>query len=98
MLAVRVVMLMRYVVVQEAPEFVKRACEIFVRLDRGGRLMLLGWGLLWGGSLWRSGVRRGSRASAQVERATARGETKLGSHGRVFRCRGAWLWRTTFGS
>jgi excinuclease UvrABC ATPase subunit len=25
-----------YVIVQEAPEFVKRASEIFVRLDRGG--------------------------------------------------------------
>lgn len=61
---------MGYVVVQEAPEIVERASEMFVRLDHGGRLMLLGRGLIRGvrlGCLRRWSVWCGSRAGAYIE-------------------------------
>ena len=39
-------MMVGYVIVQEAPEVMKRASEMFVRLDHGGRLMLHNGGLV----------------------------------------------------
>jgi hypothetical protein len=64
------VVMMRYVIVQEAPEIVERASEMFVRLSHGGRLMLHGGGLLWGvrlRCLGRRCVRCRSRAGSKVE-------------------------------
>jgi hypothetical protein len=63
-------MMVGYVIVQEAPEVVKRASEMFVRLDRGVRLMLHGRGLIRRvrlGCLRRRRVWSGRRAGAKVE-------------------------------
>jgi hypothetical protein len=67
---VLVVMVVGYVIVQEAPEVMKRASEMFVRLDHGGRLMLHNWGLVRRvrlGSLRRWSVRCGSWTGEEVE-------------------------------
>ena len=61
---------MGYVIIQEAPEIMERASKMFVRLDCGGSLMLLGRGLIRGvrlGGLRRWCVWCGSRATAHVE-------------------------------
>jgi hypothetical protein len=64
------VMMVGYVIVQEAPEVMERASERFVGLDRGGRLMLHGRGLVRRvrlGCLRRWCVWCGSRAGEEVE-------------------------------
>jgi hypothetical protein len=64
------VMMVWYVIVQEAPEVMKRASEVFVRLDPGGRLMLHSRGLIRRVRLGRLRGRcvwSGSRAGAEVE-------------------------------
>jgi hypothetical protein len=44
------------------------------------------------------GIGRRTESADSVSELSGVCKTKLGSHGRVFRCRGAGLWRTTFGS
>jgi hypothetical protein len=85
--------MMRDMVVQETPEITQWPGGMLG--FEGGRL----WMLLRRGAVWRwsrdGGVGRNSRVGQEMDGSVADGETELGGHGRVLRCRGAWLRRAT---